>query len=564
MCAILGGSKSGWNYEAGLAAVVHRGPDMQRTSGEDKFTLAFARLAIIDLSEAAMQPMTSSDGKVTIVYNGEIYGYESLRGKLSQKYPLRSKSDSEVILYAYLEYGDRFVDYIDGIFAIAVYDRRNETVRLFRDRAGVKPLYYYFDGFNFAFASELKVISILLKGRHLDVDYTAIYDYLTYAYIPAPKTMYRNVRQLCPAHQIVYYVGEHKLSRQRRYWNLAVNAQVGRRRKDSDLAAELRELVLQAVREQMEADVPVGTFLSGGVDSSIVTYAGLMVNPELETFSIGFTEKQYDESEYYKEFARKFDCRSNEQIFSRAIFHKLYREMREWYDEPFADTSAFPTYLVSRFAREKVTVVLTGDGGDELFGGYGWYDVSYRKGIFGDSAHISRFYEKLVSAHPWLYHDRLNQLLSETLRKYAWEHCYGVRSMKQQAAKKWGIPKDYDDYWFLREYDNCELPMKTRLQYLDFFTYLPEILTKVDRASMQVSLEARVPLLSRKIIEFAFSLSQEERCPNGEMKHMLRKAFPEIPAKILYKKKQGFCMPAHYVGKDALPYQKILCEVWRM
>lgn len=562
MCGILGGSRKEWNYEAGLSSIVHRGPDMQRIIREEDFSLAFARLSIIDLSEAAMQPMTSYDGNVTIVYNGEIYGYAALKKRLEKKYHFYSASDSEVVLCAYLEYGDKFVDYIDGIFAIAIYDRRNQTVRMFRDRVGVKPFYYYFDGRYFAFASELKAITALMGDRQLKMDYTAIYDYLTYAYIPAPKTMYKNVRQLKPAHKAIYYINTHKLSKQKRYWDLKVNAEVARGRKEQELVLNLRDLIHQSVKEQMVADVPVGTFLSGGVDSSIVTFECLRENPDVESFSIGFTDEKYDESKYYKEFVSTFGNKSNEKIFRRETFRELYRELRKWYDEPFADTSAFPTYLVSKFAKEKVTVVLTGDGGDELFGGYSWFDFSCSPSIFNDSARISRFYENLVSYNSKLYNKKINQLLTETLQKYCIEHGYEIKMLKSEFAKKWGISKDYDDYWFLREYDNKELPLRTRLQYLDFCTYLPEILTKVERASMQVSLEARVPLLSRKIIEFAFSLSQEERCPKGEMKYMLRQAYPEVPRNIMYKKKQGFCMPSQYVGREPLPYKKILSEVW--
>ena len=242
----------------------------------------------------------------------------------------------------------------------------------------------------------------------------------------------------------------------------------------------------------------------------------------------------------------------------------MYQKMKEWFDEPFADTSAFPTYLVSRLAKEKVTVVLTGDGGDELFGGYEWYNREYRPGMLGDSAKISRFYENLTTYQRKLLVPLVGELLYETLYKFSVFHGYYGKGMKSRAAEKWGIPRDYDDYWFLREYDHKELPILTRLQYIDFCTYLPEILTKVDRASMQVSLEARVPLLSRKIIEFAFSLSQEERSPKGEMKHLLRQAYPEIPRSILYKKKQGFCMPAQYMGQRVPTNEKILKEIWRI
>ncbi len=564
MCGILGGSKKTWDYESGVKSISHRGPDMQRVLREDRFSLAFARLSIIDLSQAAMQPMTSVDGKVTIVYNGEIYGYGDLKERLEKKYRFVSSSDTEVILNAYMEYGDAFIDYIDGIFAIAIYDRRNQTIRLFRDRVGVKPLYYFYDGRNFGFASELKAIEHMLDTEKLELDYTAIYDYLSYAYVPAPKTMYKNVRQLRPAHKIIYRIGDQKISKQRKYWDFTVNDQVGRYRKDEILAEELRALIHKSVREQMVADVPVGTFLSGGVDSSVITYEALLADPDVETFSIGFDDKQYDESLYYKEFTKTFGNRSNEQVFDRRIYTSLYKKLKSWYDEPFADTSAFPTYLVSKLAREKVTVVLTGDGGDELFGGYDWHRQVYQPGVFMDSAFVSRLYENHISYNSPFYSSMAIRLFCETLQKASTGRGYMTKQEKIQFAKKWGISRDYDDYWFLREYYRKDLPMGTRMQYLDFHTYLPEILTKVDRASMRVSLEARVPLLSRDIIEFAFSLSQEERCPGGEIKHMLRCAYPEIPKMILYKSKQGFAMPKKYIGSKSLPTKKILHEIWKI
>lgn len=564
MCGILGGSKKTWDYESGLQSISHRGPDMRRVLREDRFSLAFARLSIIDLSQAGMQPMTSTDGRVTIVYNGEIYGYSDLKARLEKKYRFVSSSDTEVILNAYMEYGDTFTDHIDGIFAIAIYDRRNQTIRLFRDRVGVKPLYYFFDGRNFGFASELKAIEHMLDTEKLELDYTAIYDYLSYAYVPAPKTMYKNVRQLRPAHKIIYRIVDQRISKQRKYWDFTVNDQVGRYRKDETLAEELRTLVHKSVHEQMVADVPVGTFLSGGVDSSVITYEALSANPEVESFSIGFDDRQYDESLYYKEFTKVFGNRSNEQVFDREIYTVLYKELKNWYDEPFADTSAFPTYLVSKLAKEKVTVVLTGDGGDELFGGYGWQGNDYRPGIFKDSAYISRLYENYVGYNSYFYNTTTIRLFSESLQKYNAGHGYMTKRDKVQMAQRWGIPKDYDDYWFLREYDRKDLPMRTRMQYLDFRTYLPAILTKVDRTSMRVSLEARVPFLSKKIIEFAFSLSQEERCPKGEMKHMLRLAYPEIPRMIMYRNKQGFSMPGKYVGVKDSPNKKLLREIWNI
>lgn len=564
MCGILGGSRTGWNYSAGIEAMKHRGPDAQDILTEQQFSMAFARLSIIDLSDAAMQPMTSEDGTVTIVYNGEIYGYNELKKKLSRKYRFRSASDTEVILYAYMEYGDKFTECIDGIFAIAVYDRRDQTVHLFRDRVGVKPLYYFYNGHDFAFASELKGIKSLLGQQKLQIDSTALYDYLTYGYIPAPKSMYCQVRQLRPAHKILYSIRNHKLSSQKRYWKLKACSDVGRTKKDTVLAEELREILHKTVQEQMVSDVPVGTFLSGGADSSVITFESLSVKTDIESFSIGFEDKRYDESRYYREFAKTFQNYLREHTFDKSIFHDLYGKLRDWFDEPFADTSAFPTYLVSKLAKEKVTVVLTGDGGDELFGGYGWYQIPFHAGVLKDSPQISRLYENLLIHNRFLYNTKVNDFLAEFLQKFCFYHGYTLKQSKSYAAKRWGIPKDYDDYWFLREHDCRELPFRTRLQVLDLQTYLPGILTKVDRTSMQVSLEARVPFLAKSIIEFVFSLSQEERCPNGEMKHLLRKAYPEIPSSIMYRRKQGFSIPPQYMGVSDMPNKKILQKIWKI
>ena len=215
-----------------------------------------------------------------------------------------------------VEYGDAFTAHIGGIFAIAIYDRRNQTIRLFRDRVGVKPLYYFYDRRNFGFASELKSIEHMLDTEKLELDYTAIYDYLSYIYVSASKTMYKNVWQLRPAHKLIYRIVDQRISKQRKYWNFNVNDQVGRYRKDGALAEKLRALVHKSVHERMVADVTVGTFLSGGVDSSVITYEVLSANPDVESFSIGFNDKQYDESLHYKEFTWVFGNRSNEQVLT--------------------------------------------------------------------------------------------------------------------------------------------------------------------------------------------------------------------------------------------------------
>lgn len=564
MCGILGGNHPKWDYNKGIECMRHRGPDGIRITSMGDFTLAFARLAIMDLSEHGMQPMFSYDNQVGIVFNGEIYGYQELRNQLIQKgYQFRSTSDTEVVLNAYLEWGEKFITRVDGMFGMAIYDKRDGTIRLFRDRVGIKPLYYYYDGMSFGFASELKGILNMCSTVAFEVDNTAVYDYLNYAYIPDPKTYYKNVYKLLPGHRMVFDINSRRIVKDSSYWKLKVNGHQGPQRKQSDLIDELKYLVRTSVEKQMVADVPVGTFLSGGVDSSIVTYEGHRINPQLETFSVGFTSTVYNELQYAQELSDRYQIHMNSKIFNHDIFKNDYQKLKEWYDEPFADTSAFPTYIVSQMAREKVTVVLTGDGGDEIFGGYGRQQAIWQKDREKGPDN------RLISA---LY-THYRKSTGETDRDYFWldDLTFLLRTngkwpqtSDRKLRKELGIDKDYDMLWAFRKYYVKDLPPMTRVQLLDLKTYLPgDILTKVDRASMAVSLETRVPLLDRKLVEFAFSLSEEDRCPKGELKGLFKKAYEEeIGRKLLYRRKRGFCMPVQYFDSQKSRQEQLLEEIW--
>lgn len=562
MCGILGGNNSRWDYAKGIECMAHRGPDGMRISSLEDFTLAFARLAIIDLSVNGMQPMFSCDNQVGIVYNGEIYGYQKLRKELEKSgYQFRSTSDTEVILNAYLKWGEKFITRIDGMFGMAIFDKREGVIRLFRDRAGIKPLYYYYDGTNFGFASELKGIVNMCNTVSLQIDRTAVYDYLNYIYIPAPKTYYKNVYKLLPGHRMTFDIKSKRILKDSAYWKLNVNTKQASERNQKDIIEELKGLVKESVSEQMIADVPVGTFLSGGVDSGIVTYEAHKINSRLECFSMGFTQRRYDESEYARKLAEKFHINWNLKKFDRSIFLEHYNQLKDWYDEPFADSSAFPTYIVSKMAREKVTVVLTGDGGDEVFGGYERHREIWQKEKkkAPDNLLVSHIYGKICkNGFDSYWMDELTYILM----------AIGEASQlgDKELRKRLGIPKDYDAFWKFRQYYFKELPPMTRVQYLDFKTYLPEdVLTKVDRASMAVSLETRVPLLSKKIVEFSFSLSEEDRLPNGVLKGILKKAYEEEIGKgILYRKKMGFTMPYNFFRKDESMQEQLLKDLWDM
>lgn len=560
MCGILGGTVKDWDYLSGIQSIRHRGPDAVRLLELDDVTFAFTRLSVRDLTDAGMQPMVSDDQNVTLIFNGEIYGYANLKKELEKKYYFKSTSDTEVILYAYLEWQDKFIEKIDGMFAIAIYDKREKCIKLFRDRTGIKPLYYYEDNGNFGFASELKALEKAGRKEPWKIDETALYDYLFYCYIPEPKTMYRQVRKLRPGHKLVYDIDSGKILCNERYWRLKVNTAVERKRKKDDIEEELRYLIKKSVREQLMADVPVGTFLSGGIDSSIITYEASKINPQIYAYTIGFKEKEYDESPRAEAFCREKDILLRKKIVSIQDIGGLRTKLREWFDEPFADTSAYPTFLVSQFARKEVTVVLTGDGGDELFGGYGRY---------------------LTFHNYWM-----NQTKEKDFIKY-WAKAFSIKRQRErdmetigaglflpqkelleEYKEKWKIKKDYNPYAFIKKFDIPDLPPITRMRYLDFKTYLSgDILTKVDRTSMAVSLETRVPLLSREIVEFAFSLTQEECNHDNILKACMKDAYDkEIPSEILYGRKMGFSIPLNYMWrekKEVNMYAGVLKQQWK-
>lgn len=561
MCAILGGNNAKWDYQSGIECMQHRGPDGFRIECMNEATFAFARLAIIDLSSNGMQPMFSEDKSVCVVFNGEIYKYGDLKKQLQKKYCFRSETDTEVLLYAYIEYGDWFIDKIDGMFAVAIYDKRCGKIKLFRDRVGIKPLYYYVQGRDFGFASELKGLVNMIHTSQLRIDQTAVYDFLTYTYIPEPKTVYKNFFKLEPAHYLIYDLHEKRIQKKAAYWKLRINAHEEQGGHFNEAKYELRKRISKSVRSQMIADVPVGTLLSGGVDSGVVTFECHNIDKQIQTFSMGFEARDYDEIQYAHQLVKTWNLNNHEKIFNKASFDQLYGNLRQWFDEPYADVSAFPTYGILQLAKEKgVTVLLTGDGGDEVFGGYDVIEAMYEKrGI--SNKKISFFYENYFRkrAGDKFWEDRyfLDDVAFLSQKRH-----WALRKQKKRYAEHLRIPKDYDDYWFIRNHYHKELPPITRVQIVDFHTFLPFVLNKVDRTSMALSLEVRVPLLDRDIIEYAFSLPQDVRCPNRKKKELLKQAYPEIPYEIKYREKQGFGMPGQYISVKERSCETVLREKW--
>ncbi|MCF6359278.1 MAG: asparagine synthase (glutamine-hydrolyzing) [Cyclobacteriaceae bacterium] len=551
-----------------LDQLTHRGPDQWSDYFDEKVYLGHRRLSIIDLSENGRQPMFNNDKSVVITINGEIYNYLELKKLLIDKYTFKSNSDSEVILNGYLEWGiDGLLERIDGMFAIVVYDNRKEKIFLVRDRVGIKPLYYTTANNQVTWSSELKSINSFHDS--LEIDYTAVYDFLTYQYIPAPKSLYKNCFKLEPAHYIEIDANG-KLSKTK-YWQLDPTEKNG----DVETARQIIfDKVTASVKEQLVADVPVGFFLSGGMDSSAVVASASLVAKELNTFSIGFEGKGASELKFAKMVAKKCNTNHFEKYLSGDKVNNDFHKILEWYDEPYADLSCFPTYLVSKFAKEKVTVVLTGDGGDEVFGGYKWYE---------------RF--KILDRYSFRKYQRLKRPImrvvslfkNSTLKKYTrmlfldeyelYVKLLGgyLKEDKIEFKQKWNIPADYDDYWYIRKYYKANLPVYTRLQFLDFHTYLPDdILTKVDRVSMALALECRVPLLSRNIIEYSFSLSEKVRFHKYGLKGIFKYSFDSIlPAEIIKRSKKGFSIPVRILKTKVITlhenrFMRILKEVFEI
>jgi asparagine synthase (glutamine-hydrolysing) len=571
MCGLVGGTNPQWDYASAIDSLQHRGPDSQRIVPLDKLTLGFARLSIIDPHPVSDQPMASADETVWIVFNGEIYGYQELRRELTAKgRTFRTQSDTEVVLNAYLQWGDDFVDRLDGMFAIALYDRQAGTLKLYRDRVGIKPLYYFFDGKTFAFASELKAIERLCGKQNLTIDKTSVYDFLTYRYIPTPKTLYRNVAKLPAASVLELDVTNLTIKQIRPYWHVPVGD--FDTTLSLDLACEeLVESIDESVSLQMIADVPVGCFLSGGIDSSVIVSAAVQHDSALQTFSVGFEVPEHTETRFARSVATTFCTQHNETTYCKRDMVEHFPQLRNWYDEPFADHSAFPTSCLSKYARQSVTVALSGDGGDELFGGYRWYSrfKAFKRWGLGRRRSRSIWAERSkATLTPRTFSRRavglVAALLGDELGLYAQLLGGMTRGEKLQYAHALEIEKDYDDYWHFRRYWRTDLPLLTRMQFLDFHTFLPDaVLTKVDRASMLHSLEVRVPFLSRKLIEFAFRLPESLRYHGGLLKGLLKQAYRhQLPQNILHREKQGFSPPPVYLPQNGRFQEIVLRQLF--
>lgn len=528
-----------------------RGPDAGGLHLDRHAGLGHRRLSVIDL-EASVQPMSNEAGTVWISFNGEIYNFQELRQELiGRGYRFKTSGDTEVIVHLYEEFGAECVTRLRGMFAFAIWDSRTDSLFLARDRIGVKPLYYALTDEALLFGSELKA---LLADPRLhaarSIDMSAVHSYLSFLCVPDPVCIYRGVFKLPAAHTLTFSGGQIQL---RRYWDVTFDAT--RRVDERVWCEELLEHLREAVKIRLVSDVPLGAFLSGGIDSSTVVamMAGLMNRP-VKTFSIGFAEHAYNEASDAKLVAQHLGTDHTELILAPADARSLIPSMLEHFDEPFADSSAIPTYFVSELARSQVTVALSGDGGDELFGGYPWRQ-------------LRPAYQQTLSRAPLPLRRGLAQLSrllpagmpgANFLRRA--DIPYGRYILDAMAVFDEADRHGLYGPDALNELRNCDpyahhlphldgqrgaRPWTSRMMEYDLKTYLPnDILTKVDRMSMWHSLEAREPLLDHRLVEFAATVPSSLKIRGGVSKYILKKTIaPFLPAAVLTKRKQGFSIP---------------------
>lgn len=559
MCGLFGHTLSGVPLETSRAALnvlSQRGPDQSGEWVSEDMFVGHRRLSILDLSENGRQPMSDATGSIVISVNGEIYNYRELKAQLADDFRFRSDSDSEVILHGYVKWGmEGLLKRLEGMFAFSVCDMRTRTVYLARDRVGIKPMLYTLSGPGLVWASELKAFRRLAPHLKLDRDWTAMYDFLTYGYIPGAKTVYKNVAKLPPGHYLEYRIGG-KSARIREYWRLKADV---RPISIGDACDQAKALIRESVRAQLVSDVPVGLFLSGGIDSSVIAYETARAGLAVDSYTIGFRDRQYDESRDAAETAIRFNGRNEVRYFEPEAMPHPFRFLYECYDEPFGDTSAFSTYMVSKLARSKCAVVLSGDGGDEVFGGYTWYGkLKSELGREKTGLHRAKPLLERVKNAFWgrpigkMAGSLEGPLLTDDLEVFTRMRGGMIKNEKTRYAKGFGIPDGYDDYWYYRKFYRTDLPVLTRLQYLDFHTFLPDaVLTKVDRSSMAVSLEARVPFLHTPILDFAFSLPESIRYSGSRLKGVLKDAYKEeLGREILGRRKKGFSVPSGLIRKE--------------
>lgn len=518
-------------FEEMLNTLKHRGPDDSGTYYSNKHAVALGhrRLSFLDLSSAGKQPFCNPNQTVWITFNGEIYNYLELKEELEKEYSFKTNSDTEVLIAAYEKWGIDFLNKLKGMFAFGLYDEQKKKLFLVRDRFGIKPLYFYKDNENIIFASEIKAI-LASKVPKKEIDFSAFSDYFVYRYIPSPKTIWQGIKKVPPAHYLEVDT-ESLINSSKEYWNLSSE---NKSEDNLKLIKTIDSILLTSVKEHIRSDVPVGSFLSGGYDSSALVMYMKQLGAVPETFSVGFDNWDKSEDQFARIVADYLNV-TNESVIASKNSLKLVDIMPMVYDEPIADISIMPTYMVSKLAKTKVKAVLSGEGADEIFCGYTWqhdfFALTYPEGVINKlkskikPINAVNFYAQAM-AMGWFDKEELEKMLHPDLHQF--------------------IPEDV--HWFYRQHYRSDLSPLKSIQYLDIKCFMGElVLTKVDRASMANSLEVRVPFLDHSLIEKVFSLNENVYFNRLQTKSLLYENLKgKLPSEILERKKQGFVGPDDY------------------
>jgi asparagine synthase (glutamine-hydrolysing) len=565
MCGICGFTWRDERTVRAMAAVMeHRGPDQDGVFCCDGASLGHRRLSIIDLSEDGRQPMGNEDGRIQLVFNGEIYNFAELRPVLEARgHRFRSRSDSEVILHAYEEYGVNCLAHLRGMFAFAIWDGRDESLFIARDRIGIKPLYYTHQNGRLIFASEIKAI-LEHATVSRDLNHQALYDYLGFEFVPAPATMFRNIFKLPAGHYMRWQKGTCTVER---YWDLSL-APAGPRLSYADAVERERELLDRAVASHLVADVPLGVFLSGGLDSSaIVAMMRRHITGALKTFTIGYQDRTFSELEYAQQVADAFG--TEHQVLMIDRLKADYVEKTLWHlDEPMTDLSTVPLYLVCAQARKQVTVCLSGEGGDESFAGYDRFKASRLNRIFSLLPALLR--KQVIGRLVAMLPDQAQKKGAINLLKrfiegsnlppeghhLRWQYFTNAAQDAALFNDAFKQQVEFDTFRLLRPYlERCDATDSVNREiYLDMrFMMTDSVLMKVDKMSMASSLEIRVPLLDHVFVEFMAALPGNWKLKGLRTKHVFRSALEGIlPPNIVNRGKQGYSLPVKHLLRDEL------------
>lgn len=547
------------SYEGKVRAAVlslsKRGPDSSGIFSDNNVVLGHSRLSIIDITDAASQPFTDESGRYTIIFNGEFYNFRYHKAELQKKgITFRSTSDTEVLLYLYILEGPSFLEKVNGFFALAIYDNQEKSLFIARDRMGVKPLLYCYDAEKIIFASEMK--AMLNLGVVKEIDEASLFEYLQFNYIPAPYSVFSGVRKLMPGHYLkvntsgVYDEEYYKIKTFDEYENLESISY-------DDAKNKLSNILDKAVERRMISDVPLGAFLSGGIDSSVVVALASRYTDKLRTFSVGYKdEPMFDETEYACLVARRFN--TDHTVFSLTnddLFTVLY-DVLDYTDEPFADSSALAVHILSRYTRSKVTVALSGDGADEMFGGYNKHMAEYRIRNAGTKERMvgtfDALWKNLPQSRNWPLSNKIRQFgrFSEGMKLTAkdryWRWCAFAK--ENDAAKLMLRKSHISDYYKRKDAILESVSISAGINdvlFTDMKMVLQnDMLTKVDMMSMANSLEVRTPFLDFELVNFIFSLPSEYKISGEGRKRILRDTYRDmLPAELYSRKKHGFEVP---------------------